>query len=144
MARDEELESASRFFREAVINSDRSNWELNFKLFPNGCCRDASELLARYLKENFDVKNIEIALGESGSYADGNEKSHAWVVCDGLTIDITADQFGQPSVIVMRRSSWHEQTWERIQSGPPCVSPSQWPHYPMEAWRSITAYLAAK
>ncbi|RNL60664.1 hypothetical protein EFK50_20355 [Nocardioides marmoriginsengisoli] len=43
---------------------------------------------------------------------DGERRTHAWMVQDGLIVDITADQFPDAcaAVIVTRDSSWH-QSW---------------------------------
>jgi len=70
--------------------------------FPNGCCGDASNLLAKYLREN----NIE------SQYVWGmkGEQSHAWLECCDLIIDITADQFPEikEKILVTSDKSWHK------------------------------------
>lgn len=69
--------------------------------FPYGCCGDASNLLAKYLREN----NIEC------EYVWGmrGEQSHAWLECSDLMIDITADQFPEikEKILVTSDKSWH-------------------------------------
>ena len=35
--------------------------------------------------------------------------SHAWLEVGGILVDVTADQFGRPPVIVAERSRWHER-----------------------------------
>lgn len=39
-------------------------------------------------------------IGDFGFLAHGRWESHAWVTCQGWIVDITADQFGAPPVIV--------------------------------------------
>lgn len=69
--------------------------------FPYGCCGDASNLLAKLLREN-DIE-FEYVWGMRG------EQSHAWLECDDLIIDITADQFPdiKEKIIVTNDKSWH-------------------------------------
>ena len=60
--------------------------------FPFGCCDDASDLLAFYLKQN-GIETAQI----NGVYRDEdpeNITNHVWLKTqDGLIIDITGDQF---------------------------------------------------
>ena len=48
-------------------------------------------------------------LGDYRSEKDGSWSSHAWLQCDCLIVDITADQFPEISdtVIVRENSEWH-------------------------------------
>ena len=78
--------------------------------FPNGCCDDASLLLAAYLTDH----GFAGALRVHGEY--GGEKSelssHVWLELDGWIIDITADQvpferYGLPGFIVEKQSEFH-------------------------------------
>jgi len=61
--------------------------------FPGGCCDDASDLLAYYLLEKY---NIHTEQG-NGVYRDDNPEhttNHAWLILNGESyIDITATQF---------------------------------------------------
>lgn len=41
-------------------------------------------------------------IGDFGFLVHGRWEAHAWVTCQGWIIDITADQFGAPPVIVAR------------------------------------------
>lgn len=71
--------------------------------FPYGCCGDASNLLAKYLRDN----NIE------SEYVWGmrGEQSHAWLESGELIIDITADQFPEikEKILVTTDKSWHRE-----------------------------------
>ena len=70
--------------------------------FPHGACGDSSMIMGTYLIKNGFV-NVEYVVGIDG------EQSHAWLECDGVIVDITADQFGSEidRVIVTKDKSWH-------------------------------------
>jgi hypothetical protein len=73
--------------------------------FPHGCCSFAAEMMCDHLKElGRDVKCF-------GGGELENDGSHIWVVCDGVVVDITADQFGDalPSVYVGGGLNLHKQ-----------------------------------
>lgn len=57
--------------------------------FPHAACGNASVLLGEWLIRK-GIKGVEYVSGSSDEI-----KSHAWLECDGLIIDITADQFGE-------------------------------------------------
>lgn len=80
------------------------------KNFPQGCCGDTSLLLGAYLVD-CGHEGFEYVCGERGSRADDTWTSHAWLVRDGLIVDITADQFSDAprGVVVNAESVWHEQ-----------------------------------
>ena len=69
------------------------NIENRMSNFPRGCCDDASDLLAYYLLEKY---NIHTEQG-NGVYCDDNPEhttNHAWLIVNGESyIDITATQF---------------------------------------------------
>ncbi|ELB2784028.1 hypothetical protein QNE30_003930 [Vibrio alginolyticus] len=78
--------------------------------FPNGCCGDATDLLGLYLLQYHNLDSEYVCgngLGENFN------QSHAWLVCNGYIIDITADQFNEdgyelPAVVIEKQSSFHE------------------------------------
>lgn len=101
-----------------------------FSMFPNGACGATSDLLARLLVERhgFDAKVA------SGTNVD--QWSHAWVVVDGVVIDITGDQFeGRPSVFVGQADDWFA-LWRP--STAPYRTPRNWPEYPTLIWQAMT------
>ena len=65
-------------------------------------CGVTSELLARYLRDAYriDAQFIRANCGE--------RQTHAWVITEGIIIDITADHFEQERVIVKTESAWHD------------------------------------
>lgn len=91
---DDLLGMASRF-RWAVDSAHAAgefDGDVVFRRFPNGCCDDASILLARYLHDH-DVM-VKRAYGVFCSGGFQETRSHVWLLADGGTIiDITGDQF---------------------------------------------------
>jgi len=81
-----ELGEVCTAFRRAIIESDAMSLCIMLKDFPFGACGAASELLAKYLK-NQGYGEFYYVLGER----DGH--SHAWLGQNGLIIDITLNQF---------------------------------------------------
>ena len=63
--------------------------------FPYGCCDDASDLLAYYLKTEYNIFSKQ----GNGVYAEGDFEcitNHSWLIMnDNSIIDITADQFDE-------------------------------------------------
>lgn len=96
------IREIARQFREAI---DRvPNWPddtHSMQSFPLDCCHHATKLLGAYLHElGFqDLKTIV------GTLPDGHQ--HLWLEAGDITVDITADQFGQDKVMVARHSKWH-------------------------------------
>lgn len=82
-----------------------------------GACGVTSDLLATVLEKRFGVVPIWVnaMLGEGI-----DPMSHAWLEVEGFTIDITADQFGEPPVVVTTASRWHQ-----------ALAVEQRVHYPM-------------
>lgn len=65
---------------------------LSFSRFPRACCGDASDLLAQFFLEN----EINSTYVWGNRYFDDPEEgtqSHAWILVDGLIVDITGDAF---------------------------------------------------
>jgi hypothetical protein len=94
--------------RQAIETTERDEMRAgNLALFPTECCDHAMKLLALHLSllgfTGLSKARGERRFGEVPRY-------HIWLVCQGVILDITADQFdeGQAQVIVTRRSRWHE------------------------------------
>lgn len=98
--------------------------------FPKGCCGVVAELLGRYLIES-GYQNVLYVCGSMDEMG-----THAWVEVDSIIVDITADQFGQSSLIVTNHSEWH-QKWERDESRPPICQEDRWMMYPYGLWKAI-------
>jgi len=109
------IEKECNLFRSIISNIPKSEFsecsQLRISTFPNGCCSDASELLATYLI----YKNIKPCYYISGEYGGWNNEieTHAWLSYDSIIIDITSDQFNdkgykQPDVYVGKQEKFHD------------------------------------
>ena len=79
-------------FRTAIEEAVRAGEIREMASFPCGCCSYASDLLQRYLIEQYGIFTWYM----SGRYGYGWEgESHAWLETHdhGLVIDITGDQY---------------------------------------------------
>lgn len=90
--------------RAAFEKINKESLPITFRDFPYGACGDTCEVLAEVLKE----------LGYGAfSYVAGrreNGNSHAWLECDSIIIDITADQFDEISepIYLGPLNSWYK------------------------------------
>ena len=78
--------------------------------FPKGCCGDATELIGLYLLKVHGIES-EYVCGEG--FMNNSYQSHAWLLCQGYIIDITADQFNDlgyelPDVLIQVQSDFHD------------------------------------
>jgi hypothetical protein len=125
------LKEIASSVRQILERYSLSTDDIMFQSFPRGCCGPASELLGRCLIE-LGFANVSYIAAERRD----DTGSHAWINVDGVIVDITADQFGEPDVIVRRVSSWHAQ-WCTEPARRPICSRDQWPMYPQAAWQLI-------
>lgn len=109
--------------RKALENMTKKDhmWTSSFASsnFPMGCCGDTSRLLAYLLYQQFGIVpkllsgiyyEFEHKLPASGL---SNENSHAWLVVNGMIVDLTADQFNDrgyyhPPVMITSDTSFHD------------------------------------
>lgn len=111
--------------RDRLAQADLSAAHPCFISFPRGACGATCDVLATVLERRFGVFPywVSAELGERKDWS-----SHAWLEVGDVTIDITADQFGAPAVIVSRQSDWHRslQITQRV-------------HYPMSQrnWSTV-------
>lgn len=106
---DEQLHDAAAELKAALDAIDRIHWEqVYINDYPRGACGHCAELLAFYLNRLFRVVPDYVC---RVFYTDDGERlsSHAWLELDGLTLDISGDQFGWPAVIVTRHSPVHQR-----------------------------------
>lgn len=111
----EDLFRIASLFRTAIEEAVRYGEIREMATFPCGCCAFASELLQRYLIEQYDVPTWYV----SGRYGYGwTGESHAWLETqDKVVIDITGDQykyseqlrFTEPVYIGVRRDGFHDK-----------------------------------
>jgi hypothetical protein len=93
-------------FRRAAEDHAKNASDGFLRRFPRGTCKAASMLLARYLNESGFGEAELVANGDRGN--EQAWETHAWLHLNGLLIDITADQFGEPPVIVTDVSPFHD------------------------------------
>ncbi len=91
----ERLKNLVYHFREVIESIPRSEFNgqssMGATQFPGGCCDDSSHLLAEYVFQELNLI-LDLVHGEFGGL--NNEiRSHAWLSCDDVIIDITYDQF---------------------------------------------------
>ncbi len=86
-----ELLKIASAFRTAIEEAVRAGEIREMYTFPCGCCTYASDLLQRYLTEQYDFFTWYM----SGRYGNGwKGEGHAWLeTADGVVIDITGDQY---------------------------------------------------
>ena len=101
-------------FRTAIDDAVRAGEIREMMSFPRGCCSFASDLLQRYLIEEYGLFTFYM----SGRYGYGEEgESHAWLETEnGTVIDITGDQykynklkFVEPVYIGSRADGFHDK-----------------------------------
>lgn len=101
-----DLRAVAEDVRARLEGADLSRAHECFRSFPRGACGATCDVLATVLERRFGVRplwvNTDVYEGEVW------RGSHAWLEVDGVTIDITADQFGEAPVIVTRHSPWHD------------------------------------
>lgn len=96
--------------------------------FPAGCCGSVSEVLAKALRRDLGVAAAYVC---GSRHDDKGTSTHGWVEAGDIIVDVTADQFGQPPVMVTRDRAWHD-TWsdqERPAYVDPESDPTWWAWY---------------
>jgi hypothetical protein len=106
----EGVERAAKRMRCAIETLARHELPFGMQDFPAGACGDTSLLLGAYLVD-CGYQGFEYTAAERRWSVDGVSASHAWLSCENLVVDITADQFpdGPAAVIVSSQSVWHSK-----------------------------------
>lgn len=121
------LARAARFAFEAGPLAHHPQHPTWFERFPRGCCGDASLMLAEVFRERGHDARVCYGDPPSGGC------SHAWLAIDGLIVDVTADLFQLPSVVVSEDPPWPEPFGPS--SGPQSIGA-----FPAdEGWRAVLA-----
>jgi len=105
-----ELAVVALDFRRAIERSSLRRHARVMGRFPVGCCKHASQLLARYLVTELHIPLVTFVHGERGGNGNGDPwQSHVWLRVADHTIDITADQYPevQAPVLVSANGGWH-------------------------------------
>lgn len=107
---DEALRRVAVDFRGAIERSIAERASPHLPYFPDGACTLVSWLLALHLRGSgvLDVRFVSGHFPGKESYA-----RHAWLVVDGSVVDLTADPFGQPPVVVGAPTPFHDSLDER-------------------------------
>lgn len=135
----ETIRAKATEFRDALNSVSTDTWNsVTIRNFPRGACGHCSELLARYLTETLGIAPL-YASGRVSHLVDG--ETHAWLEHAGLFIDISADQFGLPAVIVENRSPLHEQAEEVDRH--PIIEDHWWARYAAPVYREAVAILTS-
>lgn len=109
-----DLYEVASVFRTAIEEAVRAGEIPKMASFPCGCCSYTSDLLQRYLIEQYGVFTWYM----SGRYGYGwDGESHAWLETQaGIVIDITGDQyafkklkFTEPVYIGPRADGFHDK-----------------------------------
>jgi hypothetical protein len=103
---DEQVHLAVLQFRKAIDAAGDEPWARKYRTFPRGACGHAAELLGQHLIDELGI-TAEYVNQVAPSDIGGWHGSHAWLEWNGLTIDITGDQFGWPPVVVTRQPQFH-------------------------------------
>lgn len=136
-----EIAQAVSNFRAAIDAAGPQPWAAQDLTFPRGACGHATELLARHLIDKFGIAPDYVSQWAHEDIG-GWTASHAWLEWEGLTLDITGDQFGWEPVIVTTDPTYHG----RGDNGPrhPANLPQQadwWAQNCAALWVAISAHL---
>jgi hypothetical protein len=95
-------------FRAAIEAARADRLPSALPYFPEGACRMTSRLFARYLTRlpgaTFSAPQLVSGV------LPGSEPParHFWLEVDGTVVDLTADPFGEPAVVVGSRTAFHQ------------------------------------
>lgn len=103
------VREVARAVRCAIERAPRDKLPITFASFPRGSCGDTALVLGTYLAADCGIPGFQYVCGDRGSKLDDTWSSHAWLECNGLVVDVTADQFSDApdAVIVEDPSHWH-------------------------------------
>lgn len=79
--------------------------------FPDRCCNFAANLLLLALSDA-GISQVRRMMGTVVDDRGNDVASHVWVQADQLVVDITADGYGQETVIAEETSAWHSSLSE--------------------------------
>ncbi len=90
-------------FREKFETEDLSQAPGFLPGFPKGCCSWATWMIGHFLKYELEEDVLEI---QAERVSDDGTDPHAWLVVDGVIVDIASDEFKDSAekVIVTRDS----------------------------------------
>jgi hypothetical protein len=134
---DSQILNAAAKFRDALDKVDRAHWiRVGAENFPRGACQRVSYILAKFFIAEFGIELLYV-------HADFERGDHGWLDWNGLTIDITGDQFGWPRVIVQRNSQWHNSPGLHLRE-PIHFEPEWWGPYCAPIWNEVANILGGQ
>jgi hypothetical protein len=103
------LRQLASAFRDAIEQARAERAPGALPYFPDGACRMTSRLLAQHLARRPDSDAFGRPLLVSGVLP-GSELAvrHYWLELGDIVVDLTADPFGQPRVVVGLRTKFHQ------------------------------------
>lgn len=137
---DADISAAATAFRRAIDLAGPAPWKVKYITFPRGACGHAAELLAYYLRRRFGIVPDYISQTTYGRGVGGWQGGHAWLEWNGLTIDVSGDQFGWEPVIVTRDSPFHGRG-EDEQRYPALADMDWWARECGSLWSAISEQL---
>lgn len=137
---DDDIREAANAFRLAINLAGPEPWKAKYITFPRGACGHAAELLAYYLHQRFGITPDYISQTTYENDVGGWKGGHAWLEWNGLTIDVSGDQFGWPAVIVTREPIFHGRG-EDEQRFPALADMQWWSRECGSLWAAIAPHL---
>lgn len=137
---DDEILAAATAFRRAIDLAGQEPWKRKYFTFPRGACGHAAELLAYYLRQRFGITPDYISQTINSGEVGGWHGGHAWLEWNGLTIDVSGDQFGWPPVIVTRDPPFHGRGSDEHRH-PALLDFSWWSQECGSLWSAISPHL---
>lgn len=102
------IRATAENLRGAIRRAKEGNADIPWlKRFPKKCCNFAANLLLLDLSES-GIAGLRRMMGTVQDERGDDLETHVWVQAGDIIVDITADEYGQPEVIVEQQSSWHE------------------------------------
>ena len=111
----EALRHLAAAFRDAIESARAERAPGALPYFPDGACRMTSRLLAQHLARRPDADTFGRPQLVSGILpGSGAAARHFWLEVNGAVVDLTADPFGEPPVVVGSRTAFHDSLTSRI------------------------------
>jgi hypothetical protein len=109
------LRQLAASFRSAIVEARAGKASGALPYFPEGACRLTSRLFAFHLARRTDSAVFGPACLVSGVLP-GSEfgARHYWLELDDTVVDLTADAFGEPAVVVGAPTAFHQTLTDHL------------------------------
>ena len=109
------LHQLAASFRRAIVEARAAEAPGALPYFPEGACRLTSRLFALHLARRPDSATRGSTCLVSGVLP-GSELGarHYWLELDDVVVDLTADAFGEPSVVVGAPTAFHHTLTDHV------------------------------